>query len=125
MIIVLVVEKIIQHTLVTLAFCFNWKDILLTVAVNPDVLMVLGALATLLFVLSLWGLLTGRRWATVLLIGLAVFDIFGEFIAQGTIIITINVSFLVAIALLIMVLVYRRQLSKNRVSDGVIDDGKH
>jgi hypothetical protein len=124
MIIVLVAEKIIQHTLVTLAFFFNWMDIRATVAVNPDILMVVGGIAALLFAFSLWGLFTYRGWATGLLIGLAVFDILGEFADQGTIIIKIPVSFLVAVVLLLLVLVYRRQLSKSRVRDGVISDVK-
>jgi hypothetical protein len=48
-----------------------------------------------------------------LLIGLALFDIIGEFVAQGVISIVITVSFLVATLLLILTLVYRRQEMKN------------
>ena len=59
--------------------------------------MVAGAAVAILFALSLWGMLSGKRWALSLLIGLAVFDILGEFVAQGTLAIKIHVSFLVAI----------------------------
>ncbi len=43
LLIALTVEKIIQHIFVTLAFYFNWGGIDSSVAVNPDVLMILGA----------------------------------------------------------------------------------
>jgi hypothetical protein len=107
--IILVIEKIIQHTAVTMAFYTNWSDIRSTVAVNPDVLMIAGALVTVLFGLSLWGLLSGKQWAWGLILGLALFDIFGEFIAQGTLFIALNVSIIVAVTLLVLSLLYRRQ----------------
>jgi hypothetical protein len=50
-----------------------------------------------------------KRWAIDLVIGLAFFDIIGEFVAQGTIVILITVSFLVATLLLILAFLYRRQ----------------
>jgi hypothetical protein len=53
-----VVEKIIQHSVVTLAMFFNWGDIRSTVAVSPNVLIVLGAIVAVLFSLSLWGIAT-------------------------------------------------------------------
>jgi hypothetical protein len=109
--IVLVLEKIVQHIFVTLAFYFNWGGTRSTVAVSPDVLMVLGALLVILFALALWGLLNGTHWAALLVIGLALFDIVGEFAAQGRLDIVLNVSFLVAIALLVLVLIYRRKMS--------------
>jgi hypothetical protein len=105
----LTVEKIIQHIFVTLAFYFNWGNIDATVAVNPDVLMILGAAVAALFILSLWGLITRKKWAINLVMALALFDIVGEFIAQGTIFIQMNVSFLVATTLLILALIYRRR----------------
>ena len=109
LLIALTVEKIIQHIFVTLAFYFNWGNIDATVAVNPNVLMILGAVVAALFILSLWGLIARKKWAINLIIALALFDIIGEFIAQGTIGIQMNVSFLVATALLILALIYRRR----------------
>ena len=100
--IVLIVEKIIQHIVVTMALYFNWKDIASTVAVNPSLLMVLGAIVALLFVLGLWGMVTRKKWAVNLVIGLALFDFVGEFVAQGTLYIIITVSILVATILLIL-----------------------
>ena len=113
--IILVSEKIIQHFLVTAALYFHWGNITSTVAVNPSILMIFGAVATILFIVSLWGLITQRKWAINLVMGLAVFDIIGEFVAQGTIIIAIPVSFVVAVALLILTLLFRRQEMKSTV----------
>lgn len=105
----LIVEKIIQHTVVTLAFYFNWQNIASTVAVNPRILMVAGAIIGVLFGLSLWGMVTRHRWALGVTMALALFDLIGEFVAQGKIAITLTVSFVVAAALLVLALVYRRQ----------------
>lgn len=111
MLIALTVEKTIQHAVVTAAFWFNWAEIRSTVVVNPDILMFLGAIVGVLFAVSLWGVMAHRRWATNLIATLAVFDILGEFVAQGTIGIVVTVSLLVATILLILSLQYRhRQL---------------
>ncbi len=107
--IALIFEKIIQHIVVTIALYFNWRDIGSTVAVNPNILMILGAIVVVLFILSFWGMITQQKWAINLIIALALFDIIGEFVAQGKIGILINVSFLVAIILLVLALLYRRQ----------------
>jgi hypothetical protein len=108
-VIALVVEKIVQHIAVTAAFAFDWRDIGATVAVSPTVLMVLGAGVAVAFALSLWGLLVHRAWAIDLVIALALFDIVGEFVAQGKLGISLTVSFLAAILLLIVTLLDRRQ----------------
>jgi hypothetical protein len=108
--IVLIIEKIIQHIFVTLAFYFNWADIASTVVVSSTVLMVLGAFVAVLFMVSLWGMVNKRDLAINLVIFLALFDIIGEFVAQGRIGIMITVSFIVAVILLIVALIYRRQL---------------
>jgi hypothetical protein len=110
LLILLIIEKIIQHTFVTLAFYFNWADVASTVAVSPTILMILGALVGVLFGLSLWGMIRKKTWAVNLMIGLALFDIIGEFVAQGEVCILINVSFIAATLLLIFALSYRRQL---------------
>ena len=106
---VLVVEKIVQHIVVTVAFYFNWRDIGSTVVVSPTVLMVLGAGVAVAFAVSLWGLLRRREWAVNLVIALALFDIVGEFVAQGRIGIRITVSFVVAIVLLILSILHQGQ----------------
>lgn len=109
LLILLAVEKTIQHVFVTIAFYFNWGGIASTVSVSPNLLMIAGAMIAILFCVGLWGLLTKRTWTINLLIALALFDIIGEFVAQGKINISIPVSFVVAWLLLIFSLIYRQQ----------------
>lgn len=111
LLILLLVEKIIQHIFVTLAFYFNWSDIAATVAVSPTILMILGAIVAVLFALSLWGMIKKKTWTVNLVIALALFDIIGEFVAQGRIDISMTISFLVATLLLILAFTYRRRTS--------------
>ena len=115
LLIVLIAEKIIQHTIVTIAFYFNWAGIRSTVAVNPSILMFLGAAVAILFMLSFWGMLTRQKRMTKLVIALALFDIIGEFAAQGKAGITITMSFLVAAILLILTSLYRQQELKEKI----------
>ena len=105
----LIIEKIIQHVVVTIALGVDLGGIRSTVAVNPDLLMVAGAVVGALFVLSLWGMIARSKWAINLVIALALFDMVGEFIAQGRVDIVITVSFIVATLLFILALRYRRQ----------------
>jgi hypothetical protein len=114
LLILLIIEKFIQHILVTIAFYINFENIGSTVAVNPKILMILGAMVAGFYILSLWGIITQQKWAINLIIALALFDIIGEFAAQGKIGIMINVSFIVAIILLILSLIYRRQQKRNK-----------
>jgi hypothetical protein len=108
--VLLTIEKFVQHVVVTLAFLVNWKDIASTVVVSSEILMVSGAVVAALFAISLWGLFKKWAWAIDLLLFLAIFDILGEFVAQGTIAISMTISFLIAVVLLILALVYRRQM---------------
>ena len=112
--ILLAAEKVVQHVVVTLAFYFNWEDIASTVVISPMLLMVSGAIVAILFVISLWGLVRKQAWVINLLIALAVFDLVGEFAAQGRLDIKITVSFLVASFLLILALIYRSQISQEK-----------
>ncbi len=104
---VLLAEKVTQHVFVTLAFYFDWGGIRATVAVSPTALMFAGAVLAVLFALALWAALRRRAWAIKLVAALALCDIIGEFVAQGTLFIVITVSFIVAIALLVLVLLAR------------------
>lgn len=115
-ILVLLAEKIIQHTFVSLAFYFNWMDIASTVAVNPTILLVLGSIVVVLFCLALIGMVRHSSWAINLVLGLAVFDIIGEFYAQGTLAIQITLSFLLACILLLLALLSVKQNKPHRSS---------
>jgi hypothetical protein len=57
-----------------------------------------------------------QKGAINLVIALALFDTIGEFVAQGTVTITITVSFLVAIVLLIVAIIYRRRERREQCS---------
>lgn len=111
---VLLGEKIVQHVFVSLALWFDWWGIGATVAVSPTVLAILGAVAAVLFAVALWGVFGDKHWATALVAVLALFDIAGEFVAQGTLAITLNVSFLVATALLVLAFFNWRRLAARR-----------
>lgn len=107
--ILLTVEKTIQHIVVTLAFYFNWRGIVSTVVVDPGILMIVGATVAVLFGISLSGLIRKHTGAVDAILYLALFDIIGEFVAQGTLVIFITVSFLVAVVLFLLAFTYRRQ----------------
>ncbi len=102
LIVFLTLERIVQHVVVTLCFLFDFGGIRGTVAVDYRYLMVAGGIVAILFFIALWGLLTEKTWPISLVVGLAAFDIVGEFIARGTIFITLMVSFVVAIVLLVL-----------------------
>lgn len=113
--IALIFEKIIQHIFVSTAFYFNWGDIRSTVAVKPSLLMFLGMVVAFLFILSLWGMVAQQNWTVNLVVALALFDIFGEFVAQGKIMIMITMSFVVAVILLILGLSYRSKIRRSQL----------
>ena len=110
--VILIIEKIIQHVFVTFAFYSDFAGIRSSVAVEADLLMISGAMVAILFMLSLWGMISEKKWAINLVIALALFDIIGEFVAQGKLDIMIPVSFIVAIILLVLASIYRQQWHK-------------
>jgi len=107
--IVLLGEKVIQHLVVTLAFYINLGGIRSTVVPPWEILMVVGFVLGILYFLALVKRIRWKSWGLPLAGFLAVADIVGEFIAQGTIYIVTTVSFVVAWIVLILVLLeYRR-----------------
>ena len=112
---ILIVEKFVQHIVVSLAFYYDWTGIRSRVVVSPDLLILLGVVLVFLYALSFWGMLTQQNWATNLVIGLALFDIIGEFVAQGKIMIAIPISFIVAWILLVFAISYRNRNRKSQV----------
>lgn len=71
--------------------------------------MILGLVIALLFAVSLLGLIKHSNGTGSLVMALALFNIVGEFVAQGRILILITLSFVVAIMLLILGLSYRQR----------------
>ncbi len=108
LLVLLTIEKMIQHVAVTLAFILNISNIRGTVALDFRFFLLAGSAEALLFALAGWGILRKQPWANGLLMILALMDIVGEFVAQGTLLINLNVSFLVAVVLLGVTLVYRQ-----------------
>lgn len=84
-----------------------------------------GATAALLFLVSFVALLAKRRWSLTLLTGLAVFDIVGEFIAQGTVVIRVTVSFAIALMVLGLSRFLATQYRGRHQADSVDTSGYH
>src|SRR3990172_174392 len=105
-------EKVVQHVFVTLALLSDFGGIRSTVDVDYRALAVSGAVLAVLFAFSFWAVLLKKEWALYLLTAAAAFDVIGEFVAQGTFTIAINVSILVAVTLLIMCLLQLRNFRK-------------
>jgi len=103
------VEKFIQHTLVTYAFFADLSGIRNSVAVDYRFLMVSGLVVGLLFLINIPFLYQRKRFSFILLFFLALFDFIGEFVAQGTLLIDITVSFIVASAILIILILFRKR----------------
>lgn len=109
---VLLVEKVIQHIAVTVAFGTNFDAIRDSVAVPWATLAVVGAALAALYAVAFRRYRRGRPRALVLIAALALADIVGEFVAQGTPAIAMNVSFIVALALLTLVVIERRRATR-------------
>ena len=59
--VILIIEKIIQHVFVTFAFYSDFAGIRSSVAVEADLLMISGAMVAILFMLSLWGMISRKE----------------------------------------------------------------
>jgi hypothetical protein len=97
---VMSVEKVVQHVIVTGALLADWGGLRQAVAVDWRWLATVGGMVGVMFAVALIGLLRSRPWSLTLLSGLALVDVIGEFVAQGTAAITITVSLVVALAVL-------------------------
>jgi uncharacterized membrane protein (UPF0136 family) len=113
LIMILSFEKFIQHMVVTYAFMNDLSGIREFVSHDYRIFMTSGFLVGILYLISLFLLIQRKRIGLNLLLFLALFDFFGEFIAQGTLAIEITVSFLVASLIIILVITTRRQLIEN------------
>ena len=114
--IVLSVEKFIQHMFVSYAFAVDLAGIRATVAVDYRLLLVSGFIVGWLFLINIPFLWRQVRGAFYLLFGLAMFDIVGEFVAQGTLFIDMMLSFMVALAIVLILLAYRTRFFSSDLS---------
>ncbi|MGE3961041.1 MAG: hypothetical protein AB7F65_05105 [Dehalococcoidia bacterium] len=102
LLVAITIEKAVQHAFITWAFAFDRFELREQVVPPWPILLVTGGIVGVLFLVALAGLLRWAPWAPRLLVGLALFDIVGEFVGQGTLMIDLVVSFVVAVALLIL-----------------------
>jgi hypothetical protein len=98
----LCVEKVVQHTVVTWALAVDAASIRDTVEVDHRWLIAVGAPVGIAFGVAAVAVVLRLRWSLALTILLALVDTIGEFVAQGRLSITVTVSFLVAIAILVL-----------------------
>jgi hypothetical protein len=96
---------------VTYAFQMDLHGTRQFVRYDYRIFMVVGFLVGLLFLLSFVLMVRRKRVGFDLLCGLAWFDFAAEFIAQGTLMIEITVSFIVASLIIVLYL----QSTKNRL----------
>lgn len=102
------IEKFIQHMVVTYAFYADLTGIRQEVVVDYRILIVSGFLVGILFLVNIPYVLQRKRSGYYLLLVLALFDLIGEFIAQGMLFIKLPVSFIVALIILITLIYSRR-----------------
>lgn len=110
LLLVLSIEKVIQHLFVTYAFAIDMGDIRDSVVIHHTPLMIVGFVVGLLFAASAWLQYRNERRGYLLLLYLALFDFIGEFVAQGTLAIEIVVSIVVAAIILVTLFLNRKAL---------------
>ena len=107
--VILSLEKFIQHVFVSYAFYIDLDGIRETVVVDYRWLIVSGLIVGILFLVNIPFLYQRKRFSYYLLLFLALFDIIGEFLAQGTFAIDVVLSFLVALLILFILILYRQE----------------
>ena len=110
---ILSIEKFVQHMFVSYAFYVDLMEIRSTVVVDYRLLMFSGFIVGILFLVNILFLLRRSRKSFRVLFFLALFDFIGKFIAQGTLAIDITVFFLVASLLLLILIVERKRFVDN------------
>ena len=113
--IILLVEKIIQHLFTAIAFIHDipgigTPDIGTRFEISNPVMAMNNAILIPFFVAAIWGIARDRRWAKILVILLAAFDIIAEFVFHGFFFITISV--IVSLVTIIVLMRYRSEKSK-------------
>ena len=75
--------------------------------------MISGFIVGVIFLINIPFLYQRKRFSVILLFFLALFDFIGEFVAQGTLVIEIMVSFIVATIILLIIIFKRKDLTGN------------
>ncbi len=110
LLLVLSVEKVVQHLFVTYAFAVDLGGIRDSVVIHHVPLMVVGSAVGVLFAISARLQFKNERTGYVLLLGLGLFDFISEFFAQGTLAIEVVLSIVVATIILLTLFFARRSL---------------
>ena len=110
LLLLLSIEKVVQHLFVTYAFAIDLGDIRASVVIHHTPLMIVGFVVGLLFAVSARLQFKNERRGYLLLLYLALFDFVGEFVAQGTLAIEIVLSIIVATIILLTLFVNRKTL---------------
>lgn len=105
----LLLEKAVQHAVVTWVFATDRFDLRQDVVLDYRWFLYAGGIVAVLFGIAFVVHAMGRRWGLYLAGALALFDIVGEFVAQGGLVILVTVSFLVAVLLLFLVVLELRR----------------
>lgn len=105
-ILVLSLEKVLQHLLTAVLFVVDVPgigrpDIGPTFRIPAYAMAELNAVVGALFALGIFGSLLDKGWYRPLLVGLAAFDVLAEFVFHGTFRITVSV--IVGVLLLLLV----------------------
>ncbi len=110
LLLVLSIEKVVQHLFVTYALAVDLGDIRDSVVIHHVPLMIVGFVVGLLFAVSARLQFENERGGYRLLLYLALFDFAGEFVAQGTLAIEIVLSIVVATIILLTLFFHRKTL---------------
>ena len=110
--VVLGMEKILQHALLSLAFigvfpALETPDIGQSFTVNSNTMALFNLLITLLFGVGILGKIKNKRWGIHSMVSLAVLDIILEFLFHGLFYITVSV--IISAVLIIISILYLRQ----------------
>lgn len=110
LLVALMVEKIVQHAVVSLAFVWDIGELRSNVAVDYRILLFAGLLIGSLYFVASLGVL--RAWSLARLLAAipASMDIVGEFVAQGKLDIVVTLSFIVAATILIILVLSKRNI---------------
>jgi hypothetical protein len=107
---ILSLEKFVQHMVVTYAFVMDLRGVRQFVFFDYRIFMFTGFFIGILFLLSFILMTRRARLGLNLLFFLALFDFVTEFVAQGTMNIEVTVSILVATLIIVLYLLTRKSL---------------
>jgi len=119
---ILCIEKVVQHIYVTYAFATDIDTIRTDVVFDYRIFMYSGMIIALGFFFSAYGILKEQKWSLNLLWILGWTDFVGEFIAQGGRLQFVPLSYLLAIVIIIIVPIYKHRINRFRSQEDLIEN---